>query len=793
MISGSENQPKFCNEDTTSLLSWSIQELHVSQETIEKISAAGQLMNCSAPVDILFLLDGSYSIGKGSFERSKYLAIKLCDALDISPEKVRVGAVQFSSTPHLEFPLDAYFTKHEIKNKLKKMAFRGGRTETGLALKYVLRKGFRGGRNLLAAQLLIILTDGRSQSNVVIPAKQLKERGITVFSVGVSFPRWEELHVLASEPTEWHVLFAEDAADASNGFYTTLTRTSVCSAAFLGCRAESHPCEQKTLKRVKELVGNYFCWKGSKSNNAVRTSLCPFYNWTNTFITYPSRCYRTTCPDPCGSYPCQNGGTCIQQGLEGYHCVCPVGFGGDVNCAPKLSLECSVDLLFLVDSSSSTTLEGFLRYKAFLKRFLQAVWHRESSGNVIVAQYSDNVKMAIRVGDYSDVLSLVKGIDSMQFSGGNTLTGKALRYIVQHGFKKAPVFADVSQVLPQVIVLLTDSHAQDSVVEAAKYTRGQDVFLIGIGSEFLRAELDEVTGNPKRTIVYSTPQDLFNKIPDLQKKICSIDSLGCPSQPLDLVFALDSSASIGRGNFIQLKSFVSNLSLQFDINRDLTQFGLVAYGKRPRTVFGLDAHVSSSALQAAINRTPFGGGSASVGSTLLHIYDDVMTVQKGARPGVRKVVVVITGGTGVEDAIVPAQQLRNDLSLLVIGLGHVKVDPLLRIAGSHNNLLRISSFEELKDIADLIVERICDEAKRPVNICKPNPCINDGVCVPQNGSYWCRCQGWEGPHCENRIQRGDTLQSRMRSMRLHAQQNQHPWQQLHGRLQQSKRHMQQTH
>lgn len=154
------------------------------------------------------------------------------------------------------------------------------------------------------------------------------------------------------------------------------------------------------------------------------------------------------------------------------------------------------------------------------------MWSRASPGNVNVAQYSDNVKMAVGVGDYKDVPSLVKGIDSMQFSGGNTLTGKALQYIVQHGFKNPPIFADAIHVLPQVVVLLTDSHAQDSVVEAAKYTRGQDVFLIGIGREFLRAELDEITGNPKRTIVYSTPQDLFNKIPELQKKICSLDSLG---------------------------------------------------------------------------------------------------------------------------------------------------------------------------------------------------------------------------------------------------------------------------
>ncbi|XP_061491907.1 von Willebrand factor A domain-containing protein 2 isoform X2 [Rhineura floridana] len=743
-------------------VSWSIQELHVSHETTEKITAAGQLMNCSAPVDILFLLDGSYSIGKGSFERSKYLAIKLCDALDISPAKVRVGAMQFSNTLHLEFPLDAYFTKWEIKDKLKKIVFKGGRTETGHALKYILQKGFCGGRNSSVPQILLILTDGRSQDNVAIPAKQLKERGIAVFAVGVSFPRWEELRALASEPTEWHMLFAEDTDDASNGLYTTLTDAAVCSAAFPGCRAESHPCKRKTLERVKELVGTFFCWKGSKSTNAVHTSLCPFYNWRNTFINYPSKCYRTTCPDPCSSYPCQNGGTCIQQGLEGYHCVCPVGFGGAANCAPKLSLECSVDLLFLVDSSSRITLEGFLRYKAFLKRFLQAVWSRDSPGSVGVAQYSSNVKMAVRVGDHQDVLSLVKAIDSMQFSGGSTLTGKALQYIAQHGFKSAPVFADVPDELPHVVVLLTDSNAQDSVAEAVKYSRGQNVFLIGIGSEYLRAELDKITGNPKWTLIYSSPQDLFNKITDLQRKICSIDSQGCPSQSLDLVFALDSSASVGRNNFVQLKTFVSSLSLQFDIYRDMTHVGLVVFGKRPHTIFGLDTHVTSSDLHEAINQAPFVGGSSSVGSSLLHIYDDLMTVQKGARPGVKKIVVVITGGVGVEDAIVPAQQLRNnDISLFVIGMGHVQMNSLLKIANSHNHLLRISSYEDLKPNEDLIIERICDEAKKPVNICRPNPCMNNGVCVPGNGSYWCQCQGWEGPHCENRIQRGDISPSWM--------------------------------
>ncbi|XP_070610108.1 von Willebrand factor A domain-containing protein 2 [Erythrolamprus reginae] len=753
-------------------LSWGIQELQVSQEIIEKISAASQLMNCSAPVDILFLLDGSYSIGKASFERSKYLTIKLCDALDISPEKVRVGAIQFSNTPRLEFPLDAYFTKHKIKDQLKKIVFKGGRTETGLALKHILQQGFRGGRNSSVSQILIILTDGRDQDNVSALAQQIKERGIAVFAIGVNFPRWEELYALASEPVEHYTLFAEDTDDASNGLYTMLTHSDICNAAFLGCRAESHPCERKTLERVKELVGNYFCWKGSQSGNIVRTSLCPYYNWRNIFIKYPSMCYRTICSDPCYSHPCQNGGTCIQQGLEGYRCVCPVEFGGDSNCAPNINLECNVDLLFLVDSSSRTTLKGFLHYKTFLKRFFHIVWDTETMGNVALAHYSNDVKMIAQIGDYRDTFSLVKIIDSMEFKGGNTLTGKALQFITQHGFKHAAVFADVPEDLPHVVVLLTDSKAEDSVIEAAKFSRKQGISIIAIGSEFLKRELDGISGTPKQTIIYSTTQELVNKITELQRKICSIDTQGCLSQPLDLVFALDSSASTGRFNFAQMKNFVSNLCSQFVINRDVTQVSLVVFGKRPQTVFGLDTHVTTSALQEAIKRAPFMGGSASVGSALLHIHDDVTVVQKGARPGVKKVVLVLTSGAGVEDAIVPAQQLRgNDVLLLIIVTEHVQMDLLLRIAGSSNSLVRISSYENLVDNEDFIMEKLCDEAKMPVDICKPNPCLNYGICIPRKGNYWCLCRGWEGPHCENRMRSSNTSQSWKHPAMIHTHLN----------------------
>ncbi|XP_043911869.1 von Willebrand factor A domain-containing protein 2 [Protopterus annectens] len=736
------------------LSSHCLQRLLADQEIIVKISTAGQLMQCSEAIDVLILLDGSYSIGKGSFERSKHFAYTLCDALDVNPGRVRVGVVQYSSTPRMEFSLDSYLTKEEVKQRIKKITFKGGSTQTGLALKYLLQKGFPGGRTSPIPQILIILTDGKSQGDVSVPARQLKESGIKIFAVGVKFPRWEELHTLASEPHEQYVLFAENVNDAVNGLYTTLTSSTVCHAVPSGCRVEAQPCERRTLETVKEFKGNHICWKGSKSYNAPYTSLCPFYSWKRVYKQHLAKCYRTLCPDPCDSRPCQNGGTCIVEELETYHCICPPGFGGDDNCAPNLSLDCSVDVLFLIDSSSRTGLEGFQHFKAFVKRFIQAVLSADSPANVGVAQYNDNVKMEVKIGEYSNVPELLRNIDAMQFEGGGIKTGEALRMVTQYDFKSGDLFADTRDDLPLVVVLLTDSKSDDSVIEPAKYAIDREVFLIAVGAEFLKAELNNITSNPQRTILYSSPQDLLTKMPQLRTKICSIDSQGCVSHALDLVFVLDASKGVSRDNFIKVRDFVKRMSFQFDINRDLTQIAVVTYGGRPQTAFALDTHDSGVLILQGLEAIQHIGGPASTGSALLHVYDDVMTVQRGARPGVNKAVVLVTDGAGVEDASVPAQKIRNNgILLYVIGVGDIQRDALLRIAGSEKYLLHAASYEDLKYSEDFLIQSICDDTKTPVNLCKPNPCMNDGTCILRNGSYRCECKGWEGPHCEIRISR----------------------------------------
>lgn len=53
-------------------------------------------------------------------------------------------------------------------------------------------------------------------------------------AVTTPWHRWEELHALASEPREQHVLLAEQVEDATNGLFSTLSNSAICSSTTPG-------------------------------------------------------------------------------------------------------------------------------------------------------------------------------------------------------------------------------------------------------------------------------------------------------------------------------------------------------------------------------------------------------------------------------------------------------------------------------------------------------------------------------------------------------------------------------
>ena len=144
-----------------------------------------------------------------------------------------------------------------------------------------------------------------------------------------------------------------------------------------------------------------------------------------------------------------------------------------------------------------------------------------------LAVFGREVRVEAQVGRFrGDVKGLLAAVDGMQPVGGPTRAGQALRHVTGHGFLSAPVFADVTDDLPRVVVLLTTTPSADEVLEPARYARDRETFLIGVGPERLRGQLDNVTGNPQRTLTYSGAGGLGGKIPELTAKICSVDNQG---------------------------------------------------------------------------------------------------------------------------------------------------------------------------------------------------------------------------------------------------------------------------
>lgn len=186
-----------------------------------------------------------------------------------------------------------------------------------------------------------------------------------------------------------------------------------------------------------------------------------------------------------------------------------------------------MDLLFLVEGSATLGLEGFLRLKSFLKRFLQTVVGSDTPSKVGLAVFGREARIEAQVGQFKrDLRGLLKAVEALQPVGGETQTGQALRYVTRHGFVSAPVYADVSDDLPRVVVLLTATPSADEVVEPSKYARDREIFLIAVGPEKLKGQLNNITGNPQRTLTYGSPDRVTAKIPELKAKICSVDTQG---------------------------------------------------------------------------------------------------------------------------------------------------------------------------------------------------------------------------------------------------------------------------
>ncbi|GAB5576119.1 collagen alpha-3(VI) chain isoform X5 [Prionailurus iriomotensis] len=156
--------------------------------------------------DIIFLLDGSFNVGKTDFPYVRDFVMNVVNSLDVGSDNIRVGLVQFSDTPVTEFSLNTYQTKSDLLAHLRQLQPKGGSgLNTGAALSYVHANHFTeaGGSRIRehVPQLLLLVTAGQSEDSYGQAANALARAGVLTFCVGASQANKAELEQIAFNPS----------------------------------------------------------------------------------------------------------------------------------------------------------------------------------------------------------------------------------------------------------------------------------------------------------------------------------------------------------------------------------------------------------------------------------------------------------------------------------------------------------------------------------------------------------------------------------------------------------------
>uniref|UniRef100_A0A8C0FZJ3 Collagen alpha-1(XXI) chain n=1 Tax=Bubo bubo TaxID=30461 RepID=A0A8C0FZJ3_BUBBB len=181
-------------------------------EKNQNVFLSADCMKCcrTAPADLVFILDGSYSVGPENFEIIKSWLVNITRNFDIGPKFIQVGVVQYSDYPVLEIPLGTHESTENLIREMESIHYLGGNTRTGRAIQFAFDHLFAKSSRFLT-KIAVVLTDGKSQDEVKDVAAEARKNKITLFAIGVgSEIEEDELKAIANRPSSTYVFYVED-------------------------------------------------------------------------------------------------------------------------------------------------------------------------------------------------------------------------------------------------------------------------------------------------------------------------------------------------------------------------------------------------------------------------------------------------------------------------------------------------------------------------------------------------------------------------------------------------------
>ncbi|XP_067840207.1 vitrin isoform X2 [Heptranchias perlo] len=182
---------------------------HILQEPISRGDP-----NCK--VDLAFLVDGSWSIGRRRFGIQKKFLVNIAQALDIGIDGPLIGIIQFGNNATTEFKLQTYQNSENLKNAIEKIPQKGGLSNVGRALSHAIGNFFSNeqGNRGEAPNVVVVLVDGWPTDKVEEAARLARESGINIFFITVEGAEEDEKQNVVERN------FVDKSVCRTNGYYS---------------------------------------------------------------------------------------------------------------------------------------------------------------------------------------------------------------------------------------------------------------------------------------------------------------------------------------------------------------------------------------------------------------------------------------------------------------------------------------------------------------------------------------------------------------------------------------------
>ncbi|XP_019645153.1 PREDICTED: uncharacterized threonine-rich GPI-anchored glycoprotein PJ4664.02-like isoform X2 [Branchiostoma belcheri] len=582
---------------------------------------------CRNPLDIIFLLDGSGSVGASNFEKVKQFTKKTISGFDIGPSATQVGVIQYSTRIRQEFSMNSFLTKETLSAAIDEVQYMRGGTLTGKAIRYVTKYGFgrSDGARPGVPKVVIVVTDGVSGDAVAAPALEAQQKGITVYAIGVSGYDADQLEQIASNN---NTLAFVDSFNLLDNLRNTLL-TGVCYAA--------------TPVFTSVTVNMAFTADLRDPGSAAFTTL--------------SASLKTEI-------------TRALVSVVGVQSVSIVGF------QPAPANQLKVVIAVAVSEYAAVTMKQTF-VTAVQTGSLGSITVVSSSAGFVEESTSEvTVTLVVQETFTADLLNvesqafatLKTRIETQMFAVLSSVSGVSAVQVTEIRSSGLNILVSIS-----LTVTATSSTTVITTVSTAVSSGSLGVITVDSNS-FVSGEAATVCRNP-----------------------------------LDVIFLLDGSGSVGAVNFEKVKQFATKTVNGFDIGPEGTQVGIIQYSTRTRQEFSMNSFQTKESLVSAIDNIDFMAGGTMTGKAIRYVTKYGFGESDGARPGIPKIVIIVTDGLSSDDVEQPALEAQQKgITLYAIGVSGYDMDQLERIASNNQTLAVVENFNLLDSLRNTLLTGICD-------------------------------------------------------------------------------------